>query len=141
MTTTSDVFRLRFISFQKWNKPQNIQQNYTKYGDTDDDDDDDNKLMALHKTYITHRNRRNNTKTYSYSVLFKIYLTLLAWPLELGPDPELEFFVGFTGTPLTPPPPPFPLFNIVGFARIFVQTGICRSAAFWLNLKIKRISI
>ena len=65
----------------------------------------------------------------------KIYLTLLAWPLELGPDPELVFFVGFTGTPLTPPPPPFPLFNIVGFARIFVQTGMCRSAAFWLNLK------
>ena len=64
----------------------------------------------------------------------KIYRTLLAWPLELGPDPELVFFVGFTGTPLTPPPPPFPLFNIVGFAWIF-----CGLFHFWneMNRSLK----
>ena len=39
--------------------------------------------------------------------------------------------------PLTPPPPPKPFFNIDGFARIFVHTGICRSAALALNLKTR----
>ena len=51
-------------------------------------------------------------------------------------EPEVADFVA-ARVPLTPPPPPNPFFNIDGFARIFVQTGIWRSAALALNLKIQ----